>query len=425
MTKLQAPENDNYAATVVKLTAITPLEGRDNIVGTPIYGFQAIVSKSTQVGDIGIVFPAETKLAEEYARENNMYQHGDLNKDESAKGYISDSGRVKAIKLGGHRSDALFMPLSSLEFTGFDVSTLEVGDTFDELNGHKICSKFVRKQVGTPRIERNKEKKFVRVEQKFLPEHYDSENYWRNKHVIKGNKRIVVTQKLHGTSIRIGNTVVKRKLTWLENLAKKVGVNVQETEYDYVYGSRKVIKDINNPNQNHFYGTDIWTEEGKKLDGLLPEGFIVYGELIGWTGQTAIQKNYTYQIPQGTANLYVYRVATVTPQGRLIDLSWEQVKEFCKDLGLKHVPELWTGLHKNFDVDKYIDKKFAETMTGDLVPLDEKSPCDEGVCIRVDGIAPYILKAKSPMFLQHETKMLDEEATDLEAEGSEVDETTE
>ncbi len=70
--RLQTPENANYAAIVVKLTAITPLEGSDNIVGTPIFGFQAIVGKSSQVGDIGIVFPAETQLNDEFCRENNL-----------------------------------------------------------------------------------------------------------------------------------------------------------------------------------------------------------------------------------------------------------------------------------------------------------------------------------------------------------------
>lgn len=46
--KLAKPENENYAATVVSIHAITPLEGSDNIVGTPLLGFQAIVGKNTQ-----------------------------------------------------------------------------------------------------------------------------------------------------------------------------------------------------------------------------------------------------------------------------------------------------------------------------------------------------------------------------------------
>jgi hypothetical protein len=251
-----------------------------------------------------------------------------------------------------------------------------------------------------------------------MPEHYDSDNYFRNRHVIPGDREVIVTQKIHGTSIRIGHTIVARKPRLVERLANLLGARIANTEYDYVFGSRKVIKDINNPNQNHFYSTDIWTEEGKRLEGLLPEGFIVYGELIGWTSNGApIQKNYTYRVPQGAAELYVYRIAQVNPQGRVTDLSWDQTTELCRDLGLKHVPELWRGKMADFVAEDWIDKTFSTEFSG-VVPLDEASPCDEGVCIRVDGLAPYILKAKSPLFFEHETRMLDEEALDLEAEGS-------
>ena len=420
--KLQAPENNNYAATVVTIKSITPLEGSDNIVGTPIFGFQAIVGKNTNVGDVGIVFPAETQLSAEFCYENNLYQHGNLNRDEGAKGYLGDSGRVRAIRLRGHRSDCLFMPLSSLSWVkGIDLSKLTDGVSFDRIGDVQICQKYVIKRTyKEKRLEKNKDK-FIRVDKKFLPEHYDSDNYFRNSDVIPGDQEIIVTQKLHGTSIRVGNTFVARKLGLLDKIAKRLGIQVKETELDYVFGSRKVIKDANNPNQNHFYSTDIWTEEGKKLTGLLPDGCLLYGELIGWTENgSPIQKNYTYQVPHGTCDLYVYRVAFVNDQGFIHDLSWDQTREFCADRGIKTVPELWRGTHREMVVADYIDKKFQEEGYPGVVPLAKESPCDEGVCIRVDQLAPYILKAKSPDFLAHETKMLDEEAVDLEAEGSEV-----
>jgi hypothetical protein len=199
-------------------------------------------------------------------------------------------------------------------------------------------------------------------------------------------------------------------------------IKIKKYEFDYVFGSRKVIKDINNPNQQHFYNSDIWSEEGKKLEGLIPEGFILYGELIGWTaGGAPIQKNYTYKIPPQTCDLYIYRVAFVNNQGRIFDLAWEQVKEFCRDLNLRVVPELWAGLHSELKVEDFIDKRFINEGYTQAVPLEDNPKLvDEGICVRVDGLAPYILKAKSPIFLQHETKMLDEEALDLEAEGSEA-----
>jgi hypothetical protein len=420
--KIDKPENENYSATVIRVKSINKLDNCDNVVGVPLLGFQAIVSKDTKVGDIGIVFTAETQLSEEFTKENNLYRHSERNKNPESSGYIEDNRRVKAMKFRGHRSDALFMPLESLEFTGINLDDLNEGDVFDKLNGHEVCKKYLVRQKSSSRVERNKDKVFKRVEEKFLPMHYDSENYFRNAHVIKGDKTVIVTQKVHGTSVRVGNTLVLRKLNAINRLAKFLGVQVAEKEFDHVYGSRKVIKDVNNPNQNHFYETDIWTEAGKKLDDSVPENFILYGELVGWTPEGApIQKNYTYRVPAGTNDLYVYRVAIVTNQGMLVDLSWEQVKEFCRDRGLKHVPELWVGKHRYLKIEDYLDKNFFKEGFKSAVPLDDESPCDEGVCVRVDGMAPYILKAKSPRFFEHETAMLDQDIVDLESSQATID----
>jgi len=420
--KFNQPENENYAATVVKIKGLNALEGCDNVVGTPIFGFQAIVSKDTADGDVGIFFPAESQLSEEYARENNLFRHSDKNNDESKQGYLEDNRRVRAMKFRGHRSDCLFMPLSSLSYIkNLKIDELKEGDTFDRIGDHEICKKYiVKKTFKEKRVEKNKEK-FVRVDKKFLPEHFDSDNYFRYADTIPPEREVIVTQKLHGTSIRVGNTVVARKMGILDKIAKRLGIQVRETDYDYVFGSRKVIKDVNNPNQNHFYGSDIWTTEGKRLEGIVPEGYILYGELIGWTPEGGpIQKNYTYQIPHGTCDLYIYRVATINSQGYMCDLSWDQTVEFCRDRGLKTVPELWRGKYKDFRVEHYMDRRFQDDGHATVVPLDKESPVDEGVCIRMDGIAPYILKAKSPVFLEHETKMLDQEVLDIESEESNV-----
>lgn len=193
-------------------------------------------------------------------------------------------------------------------------------------------------------------------------------------------------------------------------------IKIKKYEFANVYGSRKVIKDVNNPHQVNYYGTDIWSDEGRKLDGLVPENYIVYGELVGWTKHCEpIQKNFTYQIPEGTCELYVYRVAFINAQGRMTDLAWDQLREFCYDQGLKHVPELWRGRLDDLVIEDFLDRKFhAELNLG--LPLAKGSPCDEGVCIRADGLTPYILKAKSPAFLRHETKMLDQETPDMEEE---------
>lgn len=414
--KIKKPENENYSATIVKINSVHKLEGLDNLVGISFFGLQALVNKDTETGTLGVLLPAETQLSLEMAKENNLHRHGDLNKDESVSGYLEDNRRVRAIKLRGNSSSALFLSLNSLKWTGADISKLSEGDTFDELNGKEICKKYVKRQKITSLVNSEVRKEKARIDKKFFPEHIDTDNYWRNKKKIKGNDAIVITQKLHGTSIRIGNAQVNRKLNFFENALRILGVKVQETEYDVIAGSRKVIKDIKNPFQNHFYSEDLWTAEGKKLEGSIPHGFMVYAELIGYTSDGAqIQKDYTYNEAVGNRSLYVYRVSFINDQAIEVDLSWDALKIFCSEFGLKYTPELWRGKHRNIDVDSLMNLRYSDTFKN-AIPLSDPGTVDEGVVIRKEGLKPTLLKAKSSIFLEHETKMLDQEVVDIEEE---------
>jgi hypothetical protein len=194
--------------------------------------------------------------------------------------------------------------------------------------------------------------------------------------------------------------------------------------------------------------TDLWSRwaDEHNLKDLIPAGYLVYGELVGFTPDGApIQKGYTYEqeqpgkiktSPAGIgymeigkyAELYIYRVATVTPEGVVTDLSWPATKQFAKGLGLKTVPELWHGTHSEFTANDWIDKEYfvehlANTMNGPSpyvdtpIALSDPGTVDEGVVVRYDGPnGIYLLKAKSPIFLGWESARLDEGAEDLEAE---------
>lgn len=413
--KIDKPVNPNYAAVVFRLKSFTELPNRDNIVGTPMFGLQSIVSKDSKVGDLGICFTTETQLSDEYCAENNLYRHADQNKNKGEKGYMEDNRRVRAIKFCGNTSNALFMPLSSLAYTGVDTSLLQEGDEFDILNGHEICRKYENKVRGN--VAQFQEKKKSRVEAKHMPEHIDTLNFMRSVEKLDPEAKIIVTQKLHGTSIRIGNTIVQKRLSIGSRILKYFGFPIMEKEFSYVYGSRKVIKDAENPDQNHFYDTDIWTTSGKKLQGLLPKNYIVYAELIGYTDSGAeIQRNYTYSVAKGESKLVVYRIAIVNEDGHITDLSWEQVKTFCNQSGLQYVPELWSGTIKDFKPENWVDKRYFEDGFRNAHYLGDNSTLvDEGVCVRIEGITPQLFKVKSPLFLEHETKQLDTGEVDLES----------
>ncbi|MEV0759577.1 RNA ligase family protein [Nocardia sp. NPDC050435] len=424
--QLPRPQNPEYAAIVVRIPALIPLAGRDRIVGVPVLGRQAITAKDTyQPGDLALYFPTEVQLSADYCRALNLFRDASLNADPTVTGYLEPNRRVRALKLGSHRSDALLMPLASLTWLGLDPSLLREHDTFDTLGGIELCRKYVvpTRASSAPKLQTPKQ---TRIASKHFPEHLDTANWWRQRQLLDDDDQITVTQKVHGTSHRVANTLaaIPAPARLLQRLghwvARKTGVPIQTHDYAPVYGSRRVIKDIGNADQNHFYatvdGVDLWTHYGRILDGLLPQGYIAYGELIGWNlDGSPIQKDYTYRIPHGKAELLIYRVAVVNPQGVQLDLTWDQVEEFCSTLGLKTVPVLWRGRAADFDPDQWMDTRYFEAGYRHAIPLDPGKQPDEGVVVRRDGLKPLLLKAKSPGFLRYETKELDAGHADIES----------
>lgn len=428
--KYDTIKNPNYVATVIRVAALADLEGLDRLKAIQMFGMQALVSKDVQVGDVGVLFSTEVQLSEDFARENNLHRHTNLNADPRVEtGYLEDSRRVKAIRLRGHRSDSLFMPLDAFKYLKVKPEDFTVGDVFDSINGHEILRKY---QIKEPGVNKGPQAKIRRVDLKVFPLHIDSENYWRNADKIPQNAPIVVTQKLHGTSVRYGKVPVMDPLPWYKKLAVKMGLKVgTPNPYKFVVGSRMVVKSIDyevETGKNSFYAEDLWTQYAKdhKLDELIPDGYLVYGELVGFTPDgKSIQKDYTYEQADKTAELYVYRVATVTPSGVVTDLSWPATKAFAAGIGVKTVPEIETRMHAGFTANDWVDSNFYNDWSAnDLgifvdipVRLSDAKMVDEGVCIRYDGPnGIYILKAKSPIFLGFESAMLDEGAEDLEAE---------
>lgn len=400
----------NYFGTVIKVEKTIALENCDNVVGLPIFGYQAIVSKETNVGDILVVFPPECRLSEEFLKINNLYRKAEMNSDTTKKWYIESTGRVRAIKFRGQVSNCLAVPLSYFNFTK---ATLEVGDEFTELNGKKICEKFELPKRETRNKQGGQQKKYERVDVKFFPEHIDTEQYLRRQEFFKDSDHIIVTQKLHGTSGRFGNVRVTNKPTLKDKIAHFFGY--QKEEYDYIAGSRKVIKDTKSDKEfEHFYEDDIWNQALERIKTSIPKDTIIFAEIIGWIGDSPIQKGYTYNLRKWEYEIYVYRIAQTNRDGLMIDYSWEQIKEFCNKNLISYCPELFVGLHKDFDYNIYLDSKYQDSFKN-VVTLSEDSPCDEGICIRREWITPYLTKVKSPMFYEFETKSLDEWIVDTES----------
>ena len=118
---------------------------------------------SYKEGDIGIYFPTDGKLGQEYAEANNLVRKKDENGN-NIGGYLDpDKRNIKAIKLRGEKSDGLFMPLYSLSpFCNID--ELSIGDRITIINGTVICEKYIprgNRRAGTNGNKKTKKKKVV------------------------------------------------------------------------------------------------------------------------------------------------------------------------------------------------------------------------------------------------------------------------
>ena len=96
---------------------------------------------------------------------------------------------------------------------------------------------------------------------------------YKNLHRINFNSMIHISYKMHGTSGISSYILCKKKLNWFNKMLLKLGVNIETQEYDYIYSSRKVIKNQElNPNAQHYYGADIWGIAHKELEPFLQKG---------------------------------------------------------------------------------------------------------------------------------------------------------
>ena len=429
--KIKKPENPNYSAIVVEIKTIIPLENCTNVQGAIIMGNQVVVSKDVKVGDIGLYFPLECQLSKEYLSNNNLYNKYELNIDNTKKGYFDENGRIRCQRFRGHKSEGLFMPKESLNFCLKVGDILNLNDTFDELNEIPICSKYVVKTNRTPgqpgskktRDTKKYESKLVENQFRF---HVDTSMLYRNLHRIEPNSLISCTYKMHGTSHISSYILCKRKLNWIEKLLINLGVNIKTEEYDYLYSSRKVVKNSElNPNAQHFYNEDIWGIAHKELEPFLQKGLSIYCEIVGFLPNGgSIQKDYDYGCEPTKHAIYIYRITSTNIDGKVIEFSAKQVQDFCKKNGLNAVPELYYGYAKEFSDErmtkenwevKFLDAIKQKYNEKDCYMCITKVP-EEGCVVRIEGLEFEAYKQKSELFYQRETKLLDKGESNIEDE---------
>lgn len=423
---LTITNDSNYLARVVRLGKPTKHPNADKLQIWNVDGYDVITDLSSKEGDIKIFFPVECQIHHEILSKMNMYADKELNEDKNITGYVSNTRRIKAVKLRGVISDGIVLPYNEV-LNCFNIPASFYkheqyeGMLFDTLDGHVICNKYepITKEVrsgggqGKPKGEKLSD---ILVPNQFNF-HYSTSKLQDNLYkFINPDDVIVITDKWHGTSVVFSNVLTKRKLSWFETIKKFFGSNIPLQEYKKMYSSRTVIKHIEDKyhteNQG-FYNTDIYGKVFNEVKDVLFEGYTIYGEIVGYQGDKLIQKGYDYGCKPGEHKFVVYRITSQEPSG-LLEWSWNEIRDFCEEYGLETVPEVFYGTIKDFIKKESLDNAnelFLEILKrtyleGDCVFCKNKVPA-EGICIRNESLNKIAYKLKSKKFLLGESVALD------------------
>jgi len=444
--------NPNYLAKVVALKGLKK-HSNANRLQTVDIDFQTVITGlDAKDGDVYVFFPVESKISADFLSATNSFRDKELNSDKEKAGFFEDNCRVKAMKLRGEKSMGYIVPIMQVAFwVGYDYGfEVKVGTEFDTINGKLLVEKYQAPKKAGAVSKQGRKPKVSRLVEGQVHLHVDTENLRKNAHKINPEDTISITYKTHGTSWWVGNVLVKRNLPRFERAMRWLGFQVQEMEYDLVYGSRRVVKnaDMDDPKQkDHFFGYDLWEKIKDEVGESIPKGYTLYGEMLGYDHNGgAIQKGYDYGCePDGDFDfleehqketpqhkLEVYRITQTNPDGLVTELSYPEIAEFCDRRRLT-IPHLfYYGKAVDWLCPEYADDRlweledeFSNMFVEELEKSYNEKDCfmchnpvpEEGIVVRKESLFNCeSYKLKSFRFLEWESKELDSGEADIESE---------
>ena len=413
-----------HCGYVVKVNELRKHPNADRLNIATFFGNDTCVSLDIVKGEIGIYFPVDLQLAEEFCLENHLLRKKPDGTPDT--GYMDPKKRnVTAVRLRGEKSDGLFLPLKCVAYTGINLDELNIGDTVTTLNGHEICKKYIpiRKHHSADNRVNKTRKKKVPIAPLFV-EHADTEQLAYNMGAFKNGDLVEITLKMHGTSGRTGylprlvdivptNVLAvfceikdrNRKLNKLQKAMIAYFDKHSKPKYDWglISGTRRTVLDSFD---GGFYGSNEFREKHEKVfEGKLHKNETVYYEIVGFTDDgTPIMpkasnkklnnKEFIKQYGEETvfsygcdpdnkkSDLYVYRMTITNEDGDVVEYTPDFMRYRCEQMGVKCVPLLWRGfIPEEVNPGEYI-KGIAEDFYDGPDPVG-KTHVREGVVCRI------------------------------------------
>ena len=372
-----------YKAYICKVKNVRPAENADRLNLCEAFGNTCVVDKTVNEDTLYIYFPEGGQLSEEYCAVNDLVRRKD-DAGNPCGGYLDpNKRRITTVRLRGNRSDGLVMPLSSLDYTGAKREELAEGLSFETINGHPICQKYIPKRNPHPASGAgNRTRKYKAPVSPMFAEHADTEQLAYNLDAFRPGDEIEITLKIHGTSQRTAHLPVLKgyKRTLLDRILRREGTPIYE--YGYVSGTRRTVLENY---EGGYYGDNAFREEhSKTFEGKLHQGETVYYEVAGFTNtgvpimpqakNKSLGKEFMAQYgetttfsygcePEGKkvmygkddrsvfaieeekpqSDMWVYRMTYTSPEGYVIEYTPDMMRRRCEEMGVKSVPVFYKG----------------------------------------------------------------------------------
>lgn len=412
-----------HKAIVAKIDKVEEIAGADTIQIGYVLGERVVISKSWQVGMVGILFPEGLQLSEDFCHHNNLHRSSEKNADNTKKGFFEASRRVRSQPFMKVKSDAFFADTFSVTYaighgkTTFD--DLKLGYQFDEINGIKICEKYISEKAKV-KIANGQQKK---VKLNLVPDfhkHVDTEQFKHYVGDIPKGALLSFHSKKHGTSARIHFGKVMRELNKFQRFVNKIFPVFPLYDVKLVVGTRNCILDTGD--KTGFHGSEQYRfDMAKALEPYMIQGMTVYGEIVGYVNGKPIMPNgdvkalkdkaytkkygdtivFKYGCAEHEFKFHIYRI-TLQCGATVIDFTDAQLKHWCECYGFQptldvHEPMVYDGNREALCelVERLTER--PECLTEDHT---DPTMISEGVIIRVDygNLRPKFYKSKSYAF---------------------------
>jgi hypothetical protein len=346
----------------------------------------------------------------------------------------------------------VWFPISTLYTAYPEALPFLEGDTIDIIGEEQVCwkyelpEKFFPSPNSRPRVSSRSLQVKEMLANGGFELHYDTPQLRYHPNAVRPSDMVEITDKWHGTSIVVGKPLIPRRLSFMEKVKNYLWTRfgwdwalVCTHEYALAWASRRVVKGIEGlytSSTDHYYGEDLWGQVAHEIAPKIPNGYVVYGEVVGYTlSGKQIQPGYTYGCKPGKHKFAAYRMTRKSfVGGGILELPCGH-----SGLGLATVPLLKMRIASELlpllagETEEEWQVRFhswlRETFVRDQdCPYNSPGTPSEGIVIRViprelwDSGAHFprsargygVYKLKNPRFLLRET-----ENADLGVEGVE------